>query len=88
MNRAMQDVRAPGRKVRIQDKDVFAPRGMHPVLERAGLETGPVVPLQELDVQSAGPQGSHFLADQFARLVRGIIQHLYLEEFRADNPAR
>ena len=80
MDRALQDVGA-GQEVRVEDEDVLPLGDVHAVLERAGLETRAVDAMNMGNVQARGPQGGDFALDEFARVGRGIVEHLDFEPF-------
>src|SRR2546423_1158230 len=52
MDRLLQQVRVRD-EIRVQDADELAVRGSQPGLESAGLEAGPIRPVDQLDVESA-----------------------------------
>ena len=69
MNRLLQEIRL-GDEIRVQDTNKVAFRGRKPAFQRASLKPGAIRPVDELNVEPAGPQFIDTAGRQRLRIVR------------------
>ena len=67
-------------EVGVEDGDVLALGHLHPGLERAGLVAGPIGAVQVGDVDAPGGVAPDGLLGYRACFVRGVVEHLDLQE--------
>ena len=67
-------------EVGIKDEDEIALAGLKPFLERAGLEADAILAVDQLDIEPRLPEPVGLGPGDIAGLIRGIVEHLDLQQ--------